>query len=728
MRAYKTFLRPYRPTRAYCFLFFFTALLLLNLTGCGGGSGTSTDPIAPTITTQPVDQTVTEGQAATFTGAATGTAPLNYQWQKNGTAISGATSSSYTMTATTAADSGSQFVMVVSNSVGNVSSRAAILHVNAGPPSITIPPASQTVKAGQTATFSVWAAGTPPLTYQWHKNGVSISGATSATYITPPTALGDSGSAFTVVVSNSLGSVTSSAANLTVNANTGTPASVPPYHNDNARTGQNVKEIILTPQNVNTANFGKLFSVLIDGAGYAQPLYMPNVPVPVLGTHNVVYVATEHDSVYAFDADHSGLPLWQENFIDPANGITTLSTADVSCISLRPEIGITGTPVIDPANGTLYVVARTKENGTFVQRLHALDVGTGAEKFGGPVLIQATVNGTGAGSLNGKVSFNPQSENQRPALLLQNGLVYIALASLCDVDPYHGWVVAYDAQNLNQMAVWTATANGTEGGIWASGAGPAGDGSSVLFATGNGSFNVASGNYGSSVVKLGPAITGTFAVSDYFTPFNYASLNAGDVDLGGGRVLLLDQPFGSPQHLLFLCGKEGRIYVIDRDNMGHFDTTTDHVLQSIPGANPGAWNSPASWNRTLYLGGASEQNIADRVKAYSIDPVSGMLSTPPSSQTSVTFLYPAPTPSISANGTSNGIMWVLQESTYLNNTGQAVLLAFDATNLANLLYSSNQNATRDAAGLSVKFSVPTVVNGKVYVAGRNQLTVFGLLP
>src|SRR5207237_2325940 len=218
MRAYKTFLRPYRPTRAYCFLFFFTALLLLNLTGCGGGSGTSTDPIAPTITTQPVDQTVTEGQAATFTGAATGTAPLNYQWQKNGTAISGATSSSYTMTATTAADSGSQFVMVVSNSVGTLSSRAAILHVNAGPPSITIQPASQTVKAGQTATFSVWAAGTPPLTYQWHKNGVSISGATSATYITPPTALGDSGCVFTVVASRSLVPVTDSVTELPVQA------------------------------------------------------------------------------------------------------------------------------------------------------------------------------------------------------------------------------------------------------------------------------------------------------------------------------------------------------------------------------------------------------------------------------------------------------------------------------------------------------------------------------
>ncbi len=731
MRAYKASPRPYRRRCTDWFLFFFLAFLVLNLASCGGGSATnSTDPVAPTITTQPADQTVTEGQSATFIGVADGTPPLNYQWQSNGTAISGATSASYTTSATTSADDGSQLALVVSNSVGSVSSKAATLHVNPGPPSITAQPASQTVTVSQTATFTVVAGGTSPLTYQWQKNGVAVSGATSASYITPPTILTDSGSQFAVVVSNASGSVTSHTATLTVNASTGTPASVLTYHNDNERSGQNVSETILTPQNVNTATFGKLFSVPIDGLAYAQPLYVPNVTIPGLGTHNVVYVATEHDSVYAFDADQSGPPLWQESFIDPPHGITTLSAADVSCNDLVPEIGITGTPVIDTASGTLYLVARTKENGAFVQRLHALDVGTGAEKFGGPVIIQATVNGTGAGSVNSKVSFNAQSENQRSALLLQNGLVYVAWASLCDVDPYHGWLIAYDAQNLDQAAVWNATANGARGGIWGSGAGPASDGSSVLFATGNGSFNVSNGSFGSSVVKLGPPIAGAFAVSDYFTPFNFANLNIGDVDLGSGGVLLLDQPFGSPQHLLFLCGKEGRLYVIDRDNMGQFDAATDHVVQSIPGANPGAWNSPASWNGTLYLGGASEprQNIADSVKGYAIDPVTGMLSIPPSSQTSVTFQFPAPTPSISANGTSNGIMWVLQESNFLNNTGQAVLLAFDATNLANLLYSSNQNATRDAAGLSVKFGVPTVVNGKVYVGGRNQLTVFGLLP
>jgi len=617
-------------------------------------------------------------------------------------------------------------------------------------PLITTQPASQTVTAGQMATFSVVAAGGAPLSYQWKKNGATISGATSASYTTPATVLADNGSQFAVVVSNSVGSVTSNSATLTVTADA-TATSVLTYHNDNARTGQNLTETSLTPQNVNAASFGKLFSVPVDGAVYAQPLYVANVSIPGQATRNVVFVATEHDSVYAFDADASSPPLWHVSFIDPANGITTLSPADVStaevtCQDIRPEIGITGTPVIDPTTGTLYVVARTKEqNGTFVtfvQRLHALDITTGAEKLGGPVLIQATLNGTGAGSVNGKISFDAQRQNQRSALLLQNGpqnrLVYIAWGSLCDVPPYHGWIMAYDSQALSQTGVWNSTPNVSStlngmlggGGIWASGSGPAGDGSSIFFATGNGAFDVSLGDYSGSVIKMGPPTAGVFSVSDYFTPFNQAALNSKDMDLGSGGALLLDQPFGSPQHLLFLCGKEGKLYVIDRDNMGRFNSASDQVIQFIPGANPGAWNSPAWWNNTLYLGGATVQqaSIPGTLKAFAFDPVTSMLSTTPSSQTALTFNFPAPTPSISANGNSSGILWMLEESSFEDNSGQAVLRAYDATNLANLLYNSSDNPTRDSPGLSVKFAVPTVVNGKVYVGTRNQLSVFGLLP
>ena len=690
-------------------------LLGLITSSCGGGnSKTVNTVVAPAITTQPVNQTVPTGQTATFTVAATGTAPLSYRWQKNGAAVAGATSASYTTPATTNGDNGSQFNVVVSNSAQAVTSSNAVLTVTAGlAPTITTQPASATVTAGQTATFTVVASGTAPLSYLWSKNGSAISGATLASYTTPATAALDNASQFQVTVSNSLGNVTSNPVTLNVNSLTSS-MNVLTYHNDSARSGQNLNETVLTPQNVNSSSFGKLFSVSVDGYVYTQPLYLANVTIPGGSVHNIVYVATEHDSVYAFDAD-AGAPLWQVSFINPASGITTLTTTDVSCTAIQPEVGITGTPVIDPATGTLYVVARTKENGTFVQRLHALDVTTGTEKFGGPVLIQASVAGTGAGTVAGTVNFDPQLENQRAALLLQNGLVYIGWASLCDVTPFHGWLMAYDSQTLTQAGVLNTTPNGVDGGIWASGSGPAGDGSLLFVATGNGSFKVSSASYGSSILKLSEPSAGVFSILDYFTPNNYSILNAGDIDLGAGGVLLVDQPAGSPhEHLLFLCGKQGTLYVVDRNNLGEFNTGVDLVVQSIAGVNPGSWSSPAWWNNTLYLGGSAEPSPPDpdALRAFTFDPIAGMLSTTSTSQSAVVFGYPSPTPSISANGATNGIVWAMQESNYQNNTGQAVLYAYDATNLGNLLYSSSQNAARDSAGLSVKFAVPTIANGK----------------
>jgi hypothetical protein len=707
-------------------------LLGLIASSCGGGnSKTVNTVVAPAITTQPANQTVLTGQTATFTVAATGTAPLSYRWQKNGAAVAGATSASYTTPATSNGDNGSQFNVVVSNSAQAVASSNAVLTVTAGSaPTITTQPASATVTAGQTATFVVIASGMAPLSYQWSKNGSAISGATLASYATPATAALDNGSQFQVTVSNSLGNVTSNPATLNVNSLTSS-MNVLTYHNDSARSGQNLNETVLTPLNVNSSSFGKLFSVSVDGYVYTQPLYLANVTIPGGSVHNIVYVATEHDSVYAFDADAAGAPLWQVSFIDPASGITTLTTTDVSCTAIQPEVGISGTPVIDPATGTLYVVARTKENGTFVQRLHALDVTTGAEKFGGPVLIQASVAGTGAGTVAGTVNFDPQLEGQRAALFLQNGLVYIGWASLCDITPFHGWLMAYDSQTLTQAGVLNTTPNGTDGGIWASGSGPAGDGSLLFVATGNGSFKVSSASYGSSILKLSKPSAGVFSILDYFTPNNYSILNAGDIDLGSGGVLLVDQPVGSShEHLLFLCGKQGTLYVVDRDNLGEFNTGVDLVVQSIAGVNPGSWSSPAWWNNTLYLAGSAELPPADpdALRAFTFDPIAGMLSTTSTSQSAVVFGYPSPTPSISANGATNGIVWAMQESNYQNNTGQAVLYAYDATNLGNLLYSSSQNAARDGAGLSVKFAVPTIANGKVYLPGRNAVTVFGLLP
>jgi hypothetical protein len=504
--------------------------------------------------------------------------------------------------------------------------------------------------------------------------------------------------------------------------------SVTTYHNDNSRSGQNTSETVLAPANVNVNQFGKLFSQAVDGYVYAQPLYLPNVSIPGKGTHNVVYVATEHDSVYAFDADSTSggnsSPLWRTSFIDPAHGITTVSSADVGCSDLVPEIGITSTPVIDTGTGTLYVVAKTKENGSFVQRLHALDVATGAEKFGGPIVIRARVRGTGDGSRNGIIKFDALREGQRPGLLLQNGNVYIAWASHCDIGPYHAWVTTYDIATLAQTGVWNSTPNGGLGGAWQSGAGLAGDATfNAYLATGNGTFdaNLGGRDFGDTVLKLRPPALNRLRVADWFTPYNQQQLNNEDADLGSGGVLLLPDQNGPHAHLLVQAGKEGTVYLIDRDNMGHFNpNNNDQIVQSLDGAVGGMWAMPAWWNNNVYFGGAG-----DYLKMFTFNTNTGLLSASPDSESGTFFGYPGPTPSISANGTSSGIAWALQTDAY--NSGSTILHAYDATDLSKELYNSAQNSTRDDAGGAVKFTVPTVANGKVYVPAVKQLSVYGLL-
>ncbi len=501
-------------------------------------------------------------------------------------------------------------------------------------------------------------------------------------------------------------------------------------HNDNSRTGQNVNETNLTPAIVST-QFGRLFSQSVDGQIYAQPLYLPNVNIPGQGTHNVVYVATEHDSVYAFDADTpSSLPLWQVSFINPAAGINTVSTSDVGSSDISPEYGITGTPVIDTQSGTLYAVANTNESGNIVYRLHALDVTSGAEKFAGPVLIQASVLGIGDGSVGGMISFNAVRHLQRPGLLLMNGIVYIGFGSHSDIDPYHGWLLAYDAHTLQQVGVYNATANGSRGAIWQAGAGLAGDTlGNVYFSTGNGTFDATSSNpadFGDSILKIGLG-GGNFSVADYFTPYNQAALATADADLGSGGVLLLpDQP-GLFPHLLVQAGEPGTIYLLNRDSLGHYNSAGNgdpQIVQELQNAlgsgnNNAEFGMPAYWNNNVYFWSSS-----DVLKAYSL--TNGLLSPSPTSNGTISAgVQCGPTPSISANGTSNGIVWALQTDAVSTN-GPAVLYAFDATNVANVLYSSATNAARDNPGAAVKFTVPTVANGKVYVGTQNQLSVFAL--
>jgi hypothetical protein len=504
------------------------------------------------------------------------------------------------------------------------------------------------------------------------------------------------------------------------------------YHNDNARTGQNTQEAILTPANVNSTQFGKLFSVAVDGYVYAQPLYVSNLSIAG-GLHNVLFVATEHDSVYAIDAD-TGTIYWQQSFINPAAGVTTVSSSDASCTDLIPEIGITSTPVIDPASGTIYVLAKTKENGTYVQRLHALDLVSHAEKFGGPAVIKATVKGNGDGSSGGNVAFDPLRQHNRPGLLLENGHIIIAWASHCDVGPYHGWVMSYNASTMAQEAVLNTSPNGGLAGIWMSGDGVAADSSGNLyFATGNGTYDGVTG-YGDSIVKLGPPASGTFPVLDWFTPYNQSSLNGGDTDLGsGGLVLLPDLPNGfAHQHLLTQMGKEGKIYLVDRDNMGKFCstcTTSDtQIVEEIPGATTGIWGAPSYWNGSVYWGAGNDGGQPDSVKAFAFNRNnSGQLSASPTSLTVKQFSFATAAPVISANGTSNGILWIVDNSNPTASCCQA-LYAYDATNLATMLYNSNQApGNRDVPGGAVKFSAPIIANGKVYMGSQGQVSAFGTL-
>ena len=516
---------------------------------------------------------------------------------------------------------------------------------------------------------------------------------------------------------------------------------------DKLRTGLNSNETVLTPANVNVSQFGKLFSYPIDGTADASPLYVANLSIPGKGSHNVVFVATEHDTVYAFDAD--GLqttPLWQVSFINPAVGITTVPPNDTGeCCDISPEIGITGSPVIDPATNTLYVVVKTKEvsgNTTnYFHRLHALDITTGAEKLGGPIVIQASFPGTGAGSLGGVINFLSLRQNQRAALLLNNGILYIAFGAHGDQSPYHGWILGYDATTLQRVMVYNTSPNdngirvtggGQGAGVWQSGDGLATDATGNLhFVTGNGIFDVNTGgpDYGDSFLKLSPS----GSVLDYFTPHDQQYMNDNDIDLGSGGVLLLpDQP-GPHPHLAITAGKNGTIYLLDRDNLGHYNASNDsQIVQSIVNTFPngtkftGNFKAPVYWNGRLFF---SADN--DYVKSFSI--VNGLMSTTPTSMSSFVINYPGATLGLSSNGNSNAILWAIQRVDLDPNgggvRGPGSLHAFDATSLGAELYNSKQaSGSRDALDFTAKWSAPMVANGKVYVASLTQLTVFGLLP
>jgi hypothetical protein len=513
--------------------------------------------------------------------------------------------------------------------------------------------------------------------------------------------------------------------------------SVLTWHNDNFRTGQNLQETILTPSNVNVSSFGKLFTIGVDGKVDGQPLYVPGLTIPGQGVHNVLYLATEHDSVYAFDADNGAL-LKHVSLL-----VGTETTSDVrSCSSqVSPEIGITATPVIDPQSGphgTIYVVAMTKDTaGGYHHRLHALDLTTLSEEFNGPVEVVATFPGsTGTEKKNagdGVQTFLPAQHKDRAALLISNGIVYTSWSSHCDIGPYTSWVIGYNESTLAQTTVLNLVPNGRDGGIWGAGSGPQADGAgNVYIPTGNGTFDTtllgngfpSQKDFGNAYVKMSTS-GGALAVADYFTMSNTVSETAVDADLGSGGGMLLPTLLDAGGHardLAVVAGKDTNIYVMDRTNLGKFNPSANEMYQQLTGVLAGGvWSSPAWFNNTLYYG--AQGNV---LKAFPF--ANGRFNMNPASQSSATFQYPGTTPSISANGSSNGIVWAA-------GNGNAVLHAYAANNLGNELYNSNQNANgRDRFGVGNKFVFPTIVNGKVYVSSTggvaNQpgsVAVFGLL-
>ncbi|MGA8431139.1 MAG: choice-of-anchor D domain-containing protein [Candidatus Sulfotelmatobacter sp.] len=617
----------------------------------------------------------------------------------------------------------------------------ALTGTGASPAPVLVKPRAASVTTTQTQQYTAYLSNVVTTNVTWYVDNVAggsstVGTITTAGLYTPPTTAGS----HIVKAVNIANTKQSASVPIVVSGYTGTVT----HHNDTLRTGQNNSEAALTTGNVNPTQFGKLFSYTVDGQIYGEPLWVPNVNIGGV-YHNVVFVATQNDSVYAFDADNGTLypnPLWQKSFINPP-GITAIPQADIEKgLDISPKIGITATPVIDPVKGVMFVEARTLNTTgtancpgevapTFFHYLHELSLATGAEMSGSPVLICAQVPGTGYDNVGGTVTFNSMRQNSRAGLLLLNGTVYMAFSSLEDISPYHGWILGYNETTLAQT-IYNDTPNGDKGGIWHGGGGiPADASGNIYYTTGTGSFDNNVGG-GISFVKLTPSGT-TLNVTDYFAPFNqaYENVEAINLDLSSsGPMLLPDQP-GAVTHEALVAGKSGTMYLVNRDNMGHFSATADNVVQSLYTTIGGAvtptgnWGTPAYFNGEIYI-----QGVKDVLKQFGISTYPGgtaILSGGPLSVGAQVIGYPGDTPAISSNGTKNGIVWVV-ESDGAATSKASTLWAYDAMDIAHGLYNSGASGKRDIAGAAVKFATPTVANGKVYVNTAVELDVYGLLP
>jgi hypothetical protein len=668
---------------------------------------TTSVTIAPSLASVPAASTIT------FSATVSGNPNTSLTWLVDG--IVGGSTTVGTMSSglyTAPANAGTH--NVTAQSIGDPSA-SATAQVTVTPVTIvTVKPRATAVTFTQVVRFMASVTGTTNAAVMWAVDGMTGGNSTVGTIdttglYTPPATTG-----VHTITATSLADMTKSAiAQLTITNYAG----VFTYHFDKARTGANTQETVLSPSNVNANQFGKLFSYATDGWVIGNPLYVANVNIVGVGYHNMLFAATSHDSVYAWDADGlSTQPLWQVSFINPANGVTTVPLSDIGGKAPGGEVGIASTPVIDPSTNTMYVLAQTKENGSFIHRLHALDITTGQERFNSPVAINATVPGTGDDTDgNGNVPFISQHHYQRPALMLNNGNVYVCFGSHYDLRPYHGWVMVYNASTLQRVSVINVTPNGNEGGVWQSGGGPSADNNGNVFVPiANGTFDASTGgsDYGDTVLKLSVGPQG-LSVTDWFTPYNQAYLQSTDLDLGSSDAIVLPDEAGSSTHphLLLTAGKQARIYLLDRDNLGHYRTTSDsQIVQSVSGqlSTSEFISTPAYWNHYVYF-----QSWNDVLKAFSIN--GGALSSTPVSKGGTQFGWPGAPPVVSANGNANGIVWVFQR-------GPGTLRAYSATNLTNQLF------TATGLGVEVPFATPIVANGKVYIGTTNQVVGYGLLP
>ena len=731
----------------------------VTLAGCSSGSGTP-PPSTLTITTKSLTDGIVGTAYSAHLDATGGTAP--YLWAiSKGTLPAGLTLTAATGaiagTPTTAVDAAS-LTFRVTDSGKPAQKVLATLGLNIVKPAttVTVSPARAAIVVRQALMITPSTGDSSAVT--WSATGSGCSGAACGTF---SSATSQSGAAVTYTAPATAGvynitatSSGDSSKSASVAVAVTDLAGVTTYHDDLSRDGANVQEHSLTPSTVSSASFGKLFSCAVDGAIYAQPLWMPQLTVGS-AAHNVVFVATQHDSLYAFDADaapSSCKPLWHVNLIDAGHGGTAGESAVPSAGAntlvgagygdIAPEVGVTGTPVIDPATNTLYVVSKSviAASTMFFQRLHAIDMLTGQEKFAGPVTIAATFPGGGDGGTT--TTFVPRQQNQRAGLALVNGTVYIAWSSHEDNYPYYGWVMGYDAHTLAQLSVFNDAPDYLWGGIWMGGAAPSVDSDGNLYLiTGNGTFNADSAtapnsDYGDSLLKLTPGLT----VSQYFTPSDQLSDQQSDADFGsGGTAILVDLPAkgSNPTHLLIGGGKDGSLYLLNRDKLGGTGDSNAWQQFNIGSA---IFSTGAFWNSTFYIAG-----MGGPLSAFSLNAGTAKMNSTPSSSSFNAFGFPGSTPSISASGNSNGILWALDNSQYCTpqspGCGSAVLHAYDATNLGKELWNSSQDA-KNSAGNAVKFTVPTIANGRVYVGTRGnnaglddgstttpgELDVYGLLP